>query len=463
MLIGKGRAQADVTSKRFTPGPINALPPEILGEIFLASLGKIFPVHDDDSIPPLQFCRVCTYWQQTALSTPGLWTRLLINRSDVTQEINVMSKRFSSAGKLPLSLRIENGPHPSSFPLFRVPLQYMGRIHNLEFSVLRIEEAVRQLNIIVDHGTALERLVVQYNQSTSWSNAPSLLPLPRLHKLKRLVLSNLQSDRHSYDGSLDNMPWNQLTHLSMVDVPIMPLMLMAFLRRCPHLQHGFFALSNLLHPTNQWTTLLHGDTVFPSMISLKVVFKYAGEWGILDGLSFPSLKTLCLGSTSELSTWNSTTSATLHTPLLRNLILFKIRIQYPDLIEFLKTKASLRVLVLDSPLEFSPLFEKLSHIGENIFLPNLIRLSIYHWRLRKNRPCKIDVRALGQMIHARWYPRSTKPRPVRSPLSSVSLRMSSVPPYLIGIKLRSSLVAQGLFLHIGSAENGYSLKKEVDW
>ena len=460
MLIGKGRAEA-VVSKRFTPGPINALPPEVLGEIFLASLGKIFPVHDDDSIPPLQFCRVCTYWQQTALSTPGLWTRLLINHFDFPQEIDIMSKWFSSAGELPLSLRIQNGPHPGSLPLFRVPLQYMGRIYNLEISVHRIEEAVRQLNIIVDHDTALERLVIQCNQSTSWSNAPSF-QLPGLHKLKRLVLSNLQSHRQSYDGSFDNMPWNQLTHLSMVDAPIMPLMLVTFLRRCAHLQRGVFALSNLQHPTGQWVTLLHGDTVFPSIISLKVIFNYAGDWEILDGLSFPSLKTLCLGSTSELSTWSSTTSATLHTPLLRNLTLFKIRIQYPDLIEFLETKASLRLLVLDSPLDFSPLFKKLSHIGDNIFLPNLTRLSIYHWRSTENRHITVDIKALCQMIRARWYPRS-KPRPARSPLSSVSLRMSRIPPYLIGIKMLTSLVAQGLFLHIGLAVNGYPLKKEVDW
>ena len=258
------------------------------------------------------------------------------------------------------------------------------------------------------------------------------------------------------------MPWNQLTHLSMVDAPIMPLMLVTFLRRCAHLQRGVFALSNLQHPTGQWVTLLHGDTVFPSIISLKVIFKYAGDWEILDGLSFPSLKTLCLGSTSELSTWSSTTSATLHTPLLRNLTLFKIRIQYPDLIEFLETKASLRLLVLDSPLDFSPLFKKLSHIGDNIFLPNLTRLSIYHWRSTENRHITVDIKALCQMIRARWYPRS-KPRPARSPLSSVSLRMSRIPPYLIGIKMLTSLVAQGLFLHIGLAVNGYPLKKEVDW
>jgi len=457
MLKGKGRAQA-VVSKR---GPINALPPEVLGEIFLASLGKSFPTHDDDSIPPLQFCRVCTYWQQTALSTPGLWTRLLINRFDLPQDI---SKWFSSAGELPLSIRIQlNGPHPSSVPSFRVPLQrYMGRIHNLEISVRRIEDAVQQLNNFVDPETDLERLVIQYDQSTSPSNAPGLKFL-RLHKLKRLMLSNRCLGRQSYDGSFDNMPWNQLTHLSMVDVPIMPLILMTFLRRCTHLQRGFFALSNLLHPTNQWITMLHGDTVFPSMISLKVVFTYAGEWGILDGLSFPSLKTLCLGSTTELSTWSSTTSATLHTPLLRNLTLFRIRIQYPDLVEFLTTKAGLRVLVLDTPLNFSPFFEKLSHIGDNIFLPNLTRLSLYNWRLTQKHPIKIDIKALCQMIRARWYPRSTKPRPARSPLSSVLLRMPRIPVYLIGIKMLTPLVAQGLFLHIGSRANGYQLRKEVDW
>jgi hypothetical protein len=253
----------------------------------------------------------------------------------------------------------------------------------------------------------------------------------------------------------------------MVDVPMLSTTWVAFLRRCTNLQRGFFALSDtedLVLLADQWTSMLQGDTVFPSMISLKVVFKHLGEWGIFDGLSFPSLKTLCLGSMNGLSTWRSTTSATLHAPLVRNLTLFKIKIQYPDLVELLKTMAGLRALILDIPLDLSPLFQKLSHIGDNIFLPNLVRLSIYHWRVVQNHPFAIDIKAFFRMIRARWYPTSTKPRPPRSSLSSVSLRTSRLPPQLVGVKIAlNPLIAEGLGFQIGLAPNGYLLKKGVDW
>jgi len=467
-LKGKGKHRTTI-NKRVTSGPINFLPPEVLGEIFLASLRNTFPIHDNYSVPPLQFCHVCSYWRQTALSTPGLWARLLINRDATPQEIEgITTKWFSSAGGLPLSLRIQNETYPnyliSSRPRssFGVTLQ---RIHNLEISARCIEVAVQLINDIVGPETNIERLVIQCNQWTSfWS--PVRFKFPKFNKLKRVVLSNFCLDQRPYDGCFDNMPWNHLTHLSMIDVPMVPTTWMSFLRRCTQLQRGFFALSDTesLVPANQWAEMPQGDTVLPSVIFLKVVFQHSGEWGIFHGLSLPSLKTLCLGTMKGLSTWRSTTPTALHAPLIRNLTLFKVKIQYPDLVELLMAMSGLRTLILDVPLDFSPLFEKLSHTGNNIFLPNLVRLSIYHWRTEQNQPITIDCKAFIRMIRARWYPSSKKRRPPLSSLSSVSLRTSIFSPKLIKIKnMLDSLVTEGLVLQIGLASNGYLLKKEVDW
>ncbi|KIM37581.1 hypothetical protein M413DRAFT_448382 [Hebeloma cylindrosporum] len=437
-------------------GPINYLPPEILGEIFLATLDSTVPTHDDESTPPMLFCHVSTFWRQTALSTPGLWTRLAINRDATAQDIAGMTSGwFSFAGGLPLSLQVQITAHPSllasslarsSFMV--APQRSWRRIHNLEITVYWMGDAVRLLNILVDRETDLERLVIQYTQ---WTNSTSIrVKLPPLNKLKRLVLSNLYLNRRPYDGSFDNIPWNQLTNLSMVDIMMTPTMWKIFLRRCTHLQHGASALQE--------------GTVFPSMISLKVAFKNDGDWGILNGLSFPSLQTLCLGSMKALSTWRSSTSSTLDAPLVKNLTLFKVRIQYPDLVILLERMVGLRALILDIPIDCSPIFHKLTDIQTSLFLPCLVRLSIYHWRLIGNQTINIDKKGFLRMIRSRWYPSSTTPRPPRAALSSVSLRTSKDMPQIKNIQVAlSSLTKEGLFLHVGLAPNGYPLKKVVDW
>jgi len=251
----------------------------------------------------------------------------------------------------------------------------------------------------------------------------------------------------------------------MVGVIVTPSTWMVFLRRCTRLQHGFFALDTEdLGP--QGLNTPQGDTIFSSIISLKIAFRYEGEWGILDGLSFPSLQTLCLGTMAvkPLSTWHSTTSSSFDAPLVQNLTLFRVRIQYPDPIILLESMAGLRALVLDIPMHCSSIFDRLSHIGTDVFLPNLVRLSIYHWRWIQNRPNNFDESAFVSMMRARWYSSSTTPRPPRASLSSVSIRIARDASHLNKIKLKlNSLIKLGLFLQIGLAREGYPLKKEVDW
>lgn len=466
-LNNKGKDLVDL--EQFTAGPINVLPPEILREIFLATLDKRIPTH---SAPPMVLCHVSALWKQIALSTPCLWTRLAINRDTTAQDMaGVTSVWFSLAKGLPLSLRIQNQQtwqHSSRLsislersPFIVTPQRLWRRIHNLEIDMYWMSDAVRLLNILVGRQMDLERLGIHYTQ---WSSPPFIrLKFPPLYKLKRFILSCYHSERITFVSSFDNIPWYQLTHLSMVDVTMTPTTWMVFLRRCTHLQHGFFTLdTDDLAP--QGLITLQGDTIFPSMISLKVAFKYKGEWGILDGLSFPSLETLCLGG-MYLTTWPSTTSSTFDTPLVKNLTLFRVRIQYTDLVMLLGRMAGLRALVLDIPVHFSPLFERLSNVGgTNVFLPNLIRLSIYHWRSIQHRPNNFDEQAFLWMMRARWYPSSTKPRPPRSSLSSVSIRMARDDSQLKKVKFKlNSLIKHGLFLQIGLARNGYALKKDLDW
>ena len=454
---------------KFTPGPINSLPPEILGQIFIATLDKTIPAH---SAPPMILCHVSALWKQIALSMPCLWKRLAINRDATVQDmVGIISGWFSLARGLPLSLHILNTQtwrHSSDLSSslensssILAPQRLWRHIHNLEIDMYWMSDAIRLLNVLVCGETDLERLTIYYSQ---WSRPPFIrLKFPPFYKLKRFVLSCYHSEPIA-SLSFDNMPWNQLTHLSMVDVTMTPTMWMVFLRRCIHLQQGFFALNAEDSP--QGLNVFQGDTTFPSIISLKVAFKYRGDWGILNGLSFPSLQTLCLGGMHLrlLTTWPSTTSSTLDAPLVKNLTLFRVRIQYTDLAALLERMAGLRALVLDIPVHCSPLFERLSHIGTDVFLPNLVRLSIYHWRRIQYHPNNFDQQAFLCMMRARWYPSSTTPRPLRSSLSSVSIRIAKDSSEFNKLRLKlNPLIKRGLFLQIGLAPAGYPLKKELDW
>ena len=291
--------------RKCTPGPINLLPPEIIREIFIASLDKTIPTH---AAPPMIFCHVSSLWRQIAMSTPNLWTRLAINRDATIQDIaRIASEWFSLAKGLPLSLRIQNTKRrdPSLLsnslagPSFIIaPQRSWRRIHSLEIDVVWLSDAVRLLDIFVGRETDLERFVVKYS---AWSRSTfTPVQFPPFYKLKKLILSSHYLERILYGSYFNNIPWNQLTYLSMVDVTITPRTWMVFLRRCTRLQHGFFALD-----TEELGLNTPGDTIFPSIISLKVAFRHQGEWEILDGLSFPSLQTLCLGTmdAKPLSIW----------------------------------------------------------------------------------------------------------------------------------------------------------------
>ncbi|KDR70769.1 hypothetical protein GALMADRAFT_42452, partial [Galerina marginata CBS 339.88] len=56
--------------------PIRVLPPEMLGEIFLAYITP-----DDAEDPgrsPLQLCRISSAWRSIAIATPQLWSHLSV-------------------------------------------------------------------------------------------------------------------------------------------------------------------------------------------------------------------------------------------------------------------------------------------------------------------------------------------------------------------------------------------------
>ncbi|KAJ7047224.1 hypothetical protein C8F04DRAFT_1063071 [Mycena alexandri] len=99
-----------------------ALPPEILGEIFLCCLPESdftaihlreLPITPRPNQPPLVFCAVCRQWRDIALATPRLWGSLDINSNFAHSDAGASYVEFcqrwiSRAGATPLSFSFED-------------------------------------------------------------------------------------------------------------------------------------------------------------------------------------------------------------------------------------------------------------------------------------------------------------------------------------------------------------------
>jgi hypothetical protein len=95
--------------------PIDALPPEIVAEIFLDFLPSYpeFPPHSG-ILSPLVLCRVCRRWRDIALSTPSLWRAISIAIDEPephrTEKLELLKTWIERSGNYPLALSFTGPP-----------------------------------------------------------------------------------------------------------------------------------------------------------------------------------------------------------------------------------------------------------------------------------------------------------------------------------------------------------------
>ncbi|KAJ7171987.1 hypothetical protein C8R46DRAFT_991904 [Mycena filopes] len=88
--------------------PPSPLPPELVAEIFLHCI-EFEPVTPDVDTAPLVLTRVCRRWRAIALSTPELWSYLVVPIHLSEDDIAMYQMWLSRACRTPLSLRLEDG------------------------------------------------------------------------------------------------------------------------------------------------------------------------------------------------------------------------------------------------------------------------------------------------------------------------------------------------------------------
>ncbi|KAF5373420.1 hypothetical protein D9615_009453 [Tricholomella constricta] len=261
--------------------PIYRLPPEILGQIFIACL----PAENDGMYmnpdiyqAPMLLCQVCGHWRDIALSLPILWSTLKgsISRRTKSSHVDLFRLWLERARGHPLTLNLWSTSESD-----RVIDLFFARVHQWRRVTLDSQIADRLSKLPPGSAPLLEHVGLGRDPEFLRSNhkvAPALALLPRLRHLNLgdVVLSNFT-----------HFTWPSLTHLT-IGAPLDAHDCILTLYCCPRVEHVEFArytysrndISHLpiLTLRRLHTLIIHGQQEDPGQL--------------LDHLTLPSLLSL---------------------------------------------------------------------------------------------------------------------------------------------------------------------------
>ncbi|KAK7052162.1 hypothetical protein R3P38DRAFT_2502523 [Favolaschia claudopus] len=260
--------------------PILSLPNEILSEIFLHFLPS-YPEFPPLSGPcsPMRLLQICRKWRAIALATPAIWSIVTFLVSTHPETVYKSEARLneSRASALPLSLRIVSSaavkPTPWSIPELP-PFVGISEYDCARVEHLRLDVHGSHLPAIQDRPMpVLERLEL-------WFQAPLL----------RTVVLEL-----SFPMTI-NLPWEQLTSLTINAFNVEASQALHALRRAVNLKHC--VLDFQPNPDMFLYTMTpdpYGGIIWPALESLAFGARgFPGAFGryLLDALLVPSLRSL---------------------------------------------------------------------------------------------------------------------------------------------------------------------------
>ncbi|KAJ7081355.1 hypothetical protein B0H15DRAFT_854861 [Mycena belliarum] len=384
--------------------PLRVLPPEILSLIFMHCRGTRRPKTHDSVLNtraldvPLLLLQICSRWRRVALDTPRLWEELRIDLTWSTepklqllklwlvharpymislaakcytpsalrrvleapyqflQEVLPVSRRFmdplAGCRLMKLYLKVE----PSAFLVFEYP---RGRLP-LDVEDLRIELKNR---FSAPATYPRHRLIGPYDL---FERCPSLRTFTLLSPT--ISMSFLPNFR---------LPWEQLTHLRVVELRL-SLSAMQVLIRCKNLvQCTIGSFENTYGNATDITTILH-------LTDLHLVFEDLQESitdSVLGILTLPLLKRLIIQSHHPWGEWSRSAFASFRLRSALNLESLELRwteMGAEDFLDLLRSLPSLKNLtaVLKS-FPTATIFRTLtcSDDSRHVLLPNLKRLS----------------------------------------------------------------------------------------
>ncbi|KAJ7171981.1 hypothetical protein C8R46DRAFT_1084418 [Mycena filopes] len=258
------------------------IPPELVAEIFLHCI-DFEPVTPDVDTAPLVLTRVCRRWRAIALSTPELWSYLVVPIHPSEAEIAMCQMWLSRARSTPLSWHLLDEYD-----------DYHIQLDALMETVVGMSRQWRSVEIIA-HPTMVALILRPVVGKLPLLNELTVSELPDEEDGFTLSLSDASKLRHaSFSGfsSGIHLPQGLITlFLDVIDLRSC----LAVLRHSPKLSNASFYIANNLSTLP--TLILRHDRL------QSLTFRALGEddenhghpLGIFNCLQTPALKSLALG------------------------------------------------------------------------------------------------------------------------------------------------------------------------
>jgi F-box-like len=256
--------------------PVRFLPPELLGEIFRYCLPQDYDelgAHKAVMLPS----HVCKRWRDVALSTPALWTNIVLHVTDKTLESQtaLVTDWVSRSGNLPLSFTLEG--RENVLPILAVLYHHCARWQYINLSVpLETLQCLEAANGRLQRLETLE--INRYGDSPPWVEQ-ILESAPKLRKVS-------VSRKFLWNGL--NGSWGQLVELDASCASYS-------VGDCLALLQAVGSLQTLKVSVNSEVAEGHPRFVFSHpLISLDVCGTGAC-WMLFDYITLPNIRDLSVG------------------------------------------------------------------------------------------------------------------------------------------------------------------------
>ena len=268
---------------------VRQLPPDITSTIFEFCLPDFtdhplsYFTKEDLSIP-LSLGAICSYWRDTAWSTPSLWSSLVVrvtSKHDSHTATGIAREWLARSGQLPLSIRVlsfYNNYNKAVSALADIINQYSTRWSDLELCMP--PHCYQHFHAIDNHAPKLKS--IRFHCSAHAMNLNFQLNCPRLEKAS---LSNFPMD-----GT--NIQLDNLTHLTLHSMSILRAFLI--LRKTPRLVFCKVSGSRPGHrgPSNMANIGAPVLTSLRSLQLLSLITSFSEDF--LDNLIAPHLEEFTL-------------------------------------------------------------------------------------------------------------------------------------------------------------------------
>ncbi|KAJ6594620.1 hypothetical protein B0H19DRAFT_66707 [Mycena capillaripes] len=278
--------------------PVQKLPVELLGEIFLWTLSDWGPMTDERSalvLQPLIISHVCGHWRSVSLSIPMLWATIWIDRPRAAH-LSMVQLWIQRSRTCPLSINLRQTDPKSclSFPtptehditddIFLLLLPHLRRWQTIDF-IFKTGTQLSLDSLPGDEVVALEHVALHidsWDTTSAESLQSALYSRPSVRSI-HLMPASKQCD----------VPWKQLTYLE-VDAECTLETCLSILASCPELSGAKFTSS--AQPDWSHTPFTHPEQylTLPSLVDLSIKASRIDLAPFFDRLTLPALRSLAL-------------------------------------------------------------------------------------------------------------------------------------------------------------------------